>query len=356
MPSKDKQTLARLDAGVYILYGLPGAGKSYYLACLADDYRRAGYPVACNYPIKRTHKLAPENINTDLLLSNSVLLIDEAHSIFNSRGFKNFSRQMHEFFSMHRHLGNRLVLATQHPARLDVVIREIADSFIYLSTFKIGSRPILLTARWYYEDPCRSSNVDMDRLLVPYRTERRLYSRRIMSTYDTFYVDSDAESIITAERLPLWTSRVFERVNVPPPLISQLINTAVNKVQIAHLLLHRTIVQPVYLFCAKRGRKNKHVENHSRGGLRGLPSHNPQHRRAHVLRGSNSARRSSRRRGVRSSQLGGGARDAVLVSSRARVGATPENSARENLGSRVFRAVRQRTNKIKRKILRKIEK
>lgn len=358
MPSKDKkQTPARLEAGVYILYGLPGAGKSYYLACLADDYRRAGYPVACNYPIKRTHKLAPENINTDLLLSNSVLLIDEAHSIFNSRGFKNFSRQMHEFFSMHRHLGNRLVLATQHPARLDVVIREIADSFIYLSTFKIGSRPILLTARWYYEDPCRSSNVDMDRLLVPYRTERRLYSRRIMSTYDTFYVDSDAESIITAERLPLWTSRAFERVSVPPALISQLINIAVNKVQIVSFLLRRTIVRLERMFCAKKGRKNKHVEeNHPRGGLRRLPSRNPQYRRAHVLRGSNFARRSSRRRGVRSAQLGGGARDAVLVSSRARVGATPEDSARKNFGSRIFCAVRQRTNKIKRKILRKIEK
>ena len=100
MPSKDKkQTPARLEAGVYILYGLPGAGKSYYLACLADDYRRAGYPVACNYPIKRTHKLAPENINTDLLLSNSVLLIDEAHSIFN--------------FADH-HIQPRRVLSCQH--------------------------------------------------------------------------------------------------------------------------------------------------------------------------------------------------------------------------------------------------
>lgn len=358
MASTKDGTPARLEAGVYILYGLPGAGKSYFLACLADDYRRAGYPVACNYPIKFTHELKPENINTDLLLSGSVLLIDEAHSIFNSRGFKNFTKTMHEFFSMHRHLGNRLVLATQHPARLDLVIREIADSFIYLSTFKIGSRPILLTARYYYEDPCRSSNIDMDRLLVPYRTERRLYRRHIMASYDTFYVDSDAESIITAERLPLWTGRAFERVTVPEPLAAIVINTISDKLKSCLSIVKRNSTRLIAVLRKNNRGQDRHGTTQHRRRHLGGGSQGPSRVRRHILlRGSHRSRRSRCWRGLRSASelVTGEQRVLSLLPGRTRSYAAPENLSASHTDSRLLRIVRQRTKKIKR-LLRKLTK
>lgn len=131
---ENKKNPSRITAGVSIIYGLPGAGKSYFLSCLADEYIKKGYDVCSNYPIKGTRIISKSDINTDLCLSNCVILLDEAHTLFNSRGFKNFNQTMHEFFSLHRHLGNKIFLVTQHPARLDVVIREISEDFILLQS------------------------------------------------------------------------------------------------------------------------------------------------------------------------------------------------------------------------------
>lgn len=212
----------RLSPGVTILYGLPGAGKSYLLAALADEYINAGYPVCCNYPIRNTHELKKEDVTTDLCISRSVLLIDEAHTLFNSRNFKNFTRQCHEFFSLHRHLGNCIYLVTQHPARLDVVIREIASDFCYCSTFSLFGVPLWVVARYYYEDPCRSLSIDMDKELKPYKTVRKLYRKRIMMSYDTYYMDASSHTIVSADSLPLWRESAFDGVTVPESLDQKL--------------------------------------------------------------------------------------------------------------------------------------
>lgn len=208
--------MERLSPGVTILYGLPGAGKSYLLACIADEYIKSGFPVCCNYPVKGTHRIQNKDINTDLCISRSVLLLDEAHSLFNSRGFKNFTKSMHEFFSLHRHLGNCIYLVTQHPARLDVVIREVASDFCYCSTFSLFGFNLWVTARYYFEDPCRSLSIDMDKELQPYKTVRRLYRRRIMMSYDTFYIDPKNHTVATADHLPMWAGISFTGVTVPP--------------------------------------------------------------------------------------------------------------------------------------------
>lgn len=218
-------TKKRLSAGVSIIYGLPGAGKSYFLACLADEYIKSGFDVCCNYPIKGTHIIKKSDINTDLCLSNSVILLDEAHTLFNSRSFKDFNRMCHEFFSLHRHLGNRIYLVTQHPARLDVVIREIASDFILLHSWKFCGVPLWLTSQYYLDDPCRSNSIDMDKHLVCFSTERRLYRSRIMMMYDTYYVDSDNHTIIDASSLPFWSDSCFSGVVVPETLFQKIYNS-----------------------------------------------------------------------------------------------------------------------------------
>ena len=212
----------RLSPGVVILYGLPGAGKSYALACLAADYIASGYPVCCNYPIKNTHKIEKKDINTDLCISNSVLLIDEAHTLFNSRSFKNFTKSCHEFFSLHRHLGNCIYLVTQHPARLDVVIREIASDFCYCSTFSLFGVPLWVTLRYYYDDPCRSTCLEMDKQLKAYKIERKLYRRSVMMSYDTYYMDKTNHTIVDASSLPVWDSSAFDGVTIPEGFIQKL--------------------------------------------------------------------------------------------------------------------------------------
>jgi len=224
MSEKLESGVPRISAGVSIIYGLPGAGKSYFLACLADEFLRKGYSVCSNYPIKGTRQITKENINTDLCLSNCVILLDEAHTLFNSRGFKNFNQTCHEFFSLHRHLGNKIYLVTQHPARLDVIIREIAEDFILLDSFKLFGCPLWVAARYYFEDPCRSLSLDMDKHMKPYYTERRLYRVPIMMMYDSFYVDTSNHTIISADSLPLWSDSAFSGVTVPVTLFRKVFN------------------------------------------------------------------------------------------------------------------------------------
>lgn len=96
----------RQTGGLYGLIAAPSNGKSYVVTAIAVDFMRQGRNVFSNFPI--VYQNGREYYETKVLtkemllnenLSQSVLIIDEAHRWFWSRDFKKFGEEYKNWFS-----------------------------------------------------------------------------------------------------------------------------------------------------------------------------------------------------------------------------------------------------------------
>lgn len=119
-------------------FGLPGCGKSTFLAMIAkrelrrieqgkSPYKR----ILSNYYIRGCHKLNFKEIGL-VDMSWSLLLIDEISLDADSRDYKSFDKQLKQFFILHRHYHCDVIYATQQYDGVDRKIRELTHNLFYL--------------------------------------------------------------------------------------------------------------------------------------------------------------------------------------------------------------------------------
>lgn len=147
------------------VFGLPGAGKSTFLAYVADcalqgKAVKLGVPgfrtelfvkqkwenVFCNFPIKGTKILRIGDIGK-YDFSNSLLLIDEIMHYFDSRNWKDFSDESKYFWSMTRHYNTSVCWCSQSYRDCDLKIRNLTDTFCLLENH--GTRSKVIPLRQY---------------------------------------------------------------------------------------------------------------------------------------------------------------------------------------------------------------
>lgn len=133
------------------IFGLPGAGKSCFLAYLAqkaikheplfvghrpfwtvplgecEHYER----VFCNFPMIGAYKLNYEHLGM-FDFSRSLVLIDEIASLANSRNWKGFGSEKVEFFTQHRHDYIDVIYCSQSYKNMDLTIRELTGQYMYI--------------------------------------------------------------------------------------------------------------------------------------------------------------------------------------------------------------------------------
>lgn len=175
---------------IYLIWGPPGAGKTYFATREALRQRRKGRAVYSNYPIVdprsgwSAYVWQPEYVYETV--TDAVLVIDEAYRDYNSREYKKFNVDMHTFFATQRHNNLDIFLIAQNPARIDVIIREIVNVFYYVRAWwrlPVLGHPLGFTATGYLdEEDMRSRSKD-----AVYSRERYLFSRRVARSYDTHY-------------------------------------------------------------------------------------------------------------------------------------------------------------------------
>lgn len=127
---------------IEIVMGKTGIGKTTYLALIAKKYIEKGYKVYSNVYIKGTYKFNPKTDLGKYDMNNSLIIVDEAGLEFNARDFKNFSKDLYKFFTMHRHMKTSVLLSVQFWDRLDIVIRELLHR-IYVITPNIFNKRIM---------------------------------------------------------------------------------------------------------------------------------------------------------------------------------------------------------------------
>jgi hypothetical protein len=145
---------------IYCYCGLPGSGKTSLLSQFAVTKMKKGYPVYSNYPISFKYKgvllstrvLTRSMIENPNFPENSILIVDEVQLWFNSRDFKSFSLNCLKFFTGHRHLGVDMYLGVQHPSRVDTVIREIIDIYIWVKVIPFFTRFKKLVHYFHFDD------------------------------------------------------------------------------------------------------------------------------------------------------------------------------------------------------------
>ncbi len=182
---------------IKILWGVPGAGKTNYavrkvLKTLKNGSKRH---VFTNFPV-HDKKLGYTKVwKPELacqLVTDSLIVVDEAYRDFNSRDYSKFQDSTHTFFATNRHLNNDILIIAHNPARIDKVIREITEEFILMHCHKIPFTKIVI---WF------SADVFLDEVALSQRytakhaiycIERYLFSKRVGRAYDThFFRDKD---------------------------------------------------------------------------------------------------------------------------------------------------------------------
>lgn len=135
------------------VFGLPGAGKSVFLAMCAK-YATAGKPlsiggnpivtgdydyVLTNFPCTGCFKLDMEMLGK-INCRRALYLIDEISMFADSRNYKNFSDSYRFFFTQHRKFDSDIVYCTQNYDDCDKKIRLLTSKFFYIEPAPIFSR------------------------------------------------------------------------------------------------------------------------------------------------------------------------------------------------------------------------
>lgn len=121
----------KVEGKLTLVMGKAGSGKSTYMGLLVKKATKQGRPIYSNHHVLGAIKIE----HTDLGkydLNNCDVIIDEAQLHYDSRDFKNFSKENKYFFSNFRHHGVRVYILSQSFEDLDVKIRRQAQ-YIYIA-------------------------------------------------------------------------------------------------------------------------------------------------------------------------------------------------------------------------------
>lgn len=118
----------RVSYDFTLIFGKKGSGKTSFMTMCAQKYHKYGITVLCTEPdIDNTFYLDPQYLGKYWLPENTVLLIDELSVMFNSRDFKNTSKDVLKWFKYSRHNKIKVIAFTQVYDDSDKQIRNLAD-------------------------------------------------------------------------------------------------------------------------------------------------------------------------------------------------------------------------------------
>ena len=130
-------------------FGVPGCGKS---TILVKEYvknkRKYDHIYTINLVIKGVKKITKEDLEK-YMFRNTLILWDEITIDADNREFKSFSRDLRDFFILHRHLGCDIIYATQNFEKVDKIVRDLTFGYrfcnflesIFVSNYKLVFRP-----------------------------------------------------------------------------------------------------------------------------------------------------------------------------------------------------------------------
>ena len=145
---KISSVITEPSCSLYI--GDRGSGKSTLMALAAKQFQKNGFKVYCQYPYKGafkiplidkkiggvTKQIVDKNWLYNANLRDSLVMIDEARTVWNSRAYSAWSESDEEFFNFIRKNNTYLILATQRYDGVDLNIRYACDYTFFIQRSK----------------------------------------------------------------------------------------------------------------------------------------------------------------------------------------------------------------------------
>lgn len=218
---------------IHLIWGAPGQGKTYVATAEAISFLKkkgkfrkkvfSNYPIIYHKPLNifqrslnmiiKVNNILFKNRKKDLIqkevlstikweeeyiyagITNSVIVLDEAYRYFSSRK-RDVKADEHSFFATNGHDGNEIYVIAQHYNRIDLIIREMANFYTYVSKMSnpfslagSGARdgePMPLFFRM--ESYISEDDFKMRRIRPSIYMKKRLwFSKGVASAYDTRY-------------------------------------------------------------------------------------------------------------------------------------------------------------------------
>lgn len=120
-----------------MVFGKKGSGKTTFLVSQAIRYHKKKYTVYTNIQeinLPWIRHIDVLDLGKFVPVQNSVLLIDEAGTIYDNRKFKSFSDETRDFFKLQRHYKCIVYLASQS-YDVDKKLRDLTDEMILCQSF-----------------------------------------------------------------------------------------------------------------------------------------------------------------------------------------------------------------------------
>lgn len=115
---------------VYVAYGPPGSGKSYFAVWWSRRAILRKRRVFCTFPMAGTRGLLTLAHAWCEEFAGSDFIVDEAGSMFNSRDFANLDPLVFGALTHSRHQDVNIIFLCQHPMYLESNFRRVAETFI----------------------------------------------------------------------------------------------------------------------------------------------------------------------------------------------------------------------------------
>lgn len=191
---------------IYIVFGHPRAGKTYFCTRIALEVLQRNKKVSeekrlkvfSNYPIfdeRLGSSLVWKDEYASEAITDAVIIIDEAYRSYSSRNSTRgtFTVDMHTMFATNGHNNCDFWLIVHDPARLDTVIREMTNTFWYLKKYQLPlmDRPFAFKAESYLDQEALSKRYTTPNAC--YGIDRYWFRKRIARAYDTHYFRKQEE-------------------------------------------------------------------------------------------------------------------------------------------------------------------
>lgn len=133
-------------------FGVPGVGKS---TILVKEYRKRRkkykHVYTINIDIKGCERIQKEDLE-HYKFDRSLILWDEITMDADNREFKTFSKELRDFFILHRHMGVDIIYATQNYENVDKKIRDLTSELWYMEKSVIPFCKQFTTAKRIYRN------------------------------------------------------------------------------------------------------------------------------------------------------------------------------------------------------------
>lgn len=190
-------------------FGVPGVGKS---TILVREYKKNrkhyDHIYTINVQIKGVEMITKEDLEK-YKFKNTLILWDEITMDADNREFKSFSKDLRDFFILHRHLGCDIIYATQNFENVDKKVRDLTCELWYMQKSVVPLLREFTTAKRIYRQV--NINEHTSELTLGYRfcnfiesifvsNFKLVFRRRFYKYFDTHDELSLKERVLYEER------------------------------------------------------------------------------------------------------------------------------------------------------------